>query len=247
MILRQLRWVAAGLAVVAAVCASPARSKADVVILIEELNASGMVVASQSTPLSGSGVTPMFTGQYFTGTAFASTNSDTTSAIASFTPSFNGRLTSAFNAAQDHKLRITATDNAFTPSGTSGKLSVEASGSGGLSGGGLSIVEDTRLFNPATGTDIALRPNLVSATGNRVTDENIAVSGLSTPYGIQQVLLISFRGSPPLNATFGATGGADLSYDTPPPAVPAPGGLVLALIGLPLIGLRRTLRKRAAV
>lgn len=241
MILRQLRWVAAGLAVVAAVCASPALAKADVVYLIEELDKDGFVVAS-----SGPGSNPAFTGQYFSGSANASSNSNTTSAIASFTPGFKGQLTTNFKVADNRKLRITATDNAFNPSGTSGKLSVEVSGSGGLRNGGLSIVENTRLFDPATGATIASRPNLFSSTGDRVTDQDIAVTGLTTPYGIEQVLLLSFSGNPGQNATFGANGGADLSYDTPPQAVPAPAGLVLALIGLPLIGLRRTLRKRAA-
>ena len=70
----------------------------------------------------------------------------------------------------------------------------------------------------------------------------LPVTGLTSPYGIQQTILVSFSGTPTQNGTFGATGGASVTSNTPA-VVPAPGGLALALIALPLLGLRRTLRK----
>jgi hypothetical protein len=56
---------------------------------------------------------------------------------------------------------------------------------------------------------------------------------------VQQVLTVTV--DPTSASTFGGSGGANVS------PVPAPGGLALALIGLPLIGLRRALRKRPEV
>ncbi|HEY1188802.1 MAG TPA: hypothetical protein VGE74_14200, partial [Gemmata sp.] len=84
--------------------------------------------------------------------------------------------------------------------------------------------------------------NLSTPDGTKVIGQN-DVMGLVSPFAIQQTILVSFSGNIPANATFGATGGASVTSA----AVPAPGGLALGLIALPLLGLRRTLRKRATV
>lgn len=264
MFLRQLRWITAGLAVVAAVCASPAQSKADVQILVEELNGSNVVIASQYTTLTGSG-TASFTGNYFTGLVTVSSNSASASTTASLTPSFSGQLTSAFDVTQDHKLRITVTDDTFVPNGPTGTLRVETSGSTGFASGMESVSSETRIYNPALANTSPINPppasgqipatntslladgrtiagpvDLYTPDGTKVIGQS-AVTGLVSPFAIQQTILVSFSGEIPANATFGATGGASVTSN----AVPAPGGLVLALTALPLIGLRRTLRKRA--
>jgi hypothetical protein len=246
MVVRNLRWMAACLVALAVIGLAPARSNAEITILIQELNVSGGLVASQSTPFTAPPGTPVFTGEYFAVmSASLSTNSTSlTSPVASFTPNFSAILLPAFQVGEDHKLRITFTDNNFTPAGTAGRLEVELSGSGGLGQiGELTIVEDTTIFNPADGSVISLRPNLISQNGAFIED-TIDVSNLSNKYGIQQVLTLSFSGAQldGSEVTFGATGGAFLRSSP----VPAPGGLALALIGLPLIGLRRALRKTAA-
>lgn len=240
MILRKVRRLAACLAALAVIGLAPARSSADVTILVQELDSGGNVVASNSGTFAGSSALS-FNGQYFTGFALVSTNSGTTSPVASLTPSFNGQLTSAFDVSENHTLKITVTDNGFVPNGPVGNLTVEVSGSNGFATGTGAVEADTRLFDPVTNTTIASRPDLFSPDGTKATDENIAVNGLTNPYAIQQVLTLSFSGNIPANGTFAATGGADLSSQP----VPAPGGLALALIGLPLLGLRRVLRKRA--
>ncbi|MBN9117891.1 MAG: hypothetical protein J0I06_01775 [Planctomycetes bacterium] len=241
MVLRKVRWMTACLLALVAIGAAPSRSNADVQILVQELDASGNVLASQSTPFSGSGVTPTFNGVFFTGFGSVTTNSGSPSSVASLVPAFNGQLTSAFDVTQGHMLRLTVTDNNFKPNGPAGSLKVEVAGTTGFATGSESVVEETRIFDPATNTTIALYPMLASPDGTKVTD-TVPVSGLTMPYAIQQTLTISFNGEIPANATFGSTGGASLTSN----AVPAPGGLVLALIGLPLLGARRALRRWGA-
>lgn len=272
MFLRQLRWIVAGLAIVAGVCASPARSQADVQILVEELDGSNKAVASQFTTSSGSGAAS-FTGIYFTGLVTVSSNSGSPSTTASLTPAFSGQLTSKFDVTQDHKLRITVTDDRFTPNGPNGTFKVQTSGSNGFASGVESVSSESRIYNPnaanptplnpppasgqvpatstsllADGATVAGPVSLFTPDGSLVkNDPGLAVSTLSSPYAIQQTIIVSFSGSIPANATFGATGGASVTSDTPTAAVPAPGGLLLGLIALPLFGLRRALRNRAAV
>ena len=253
MFLRQLRWIVASVAVVAAFVASPAQSKADVQILIEEIGTGG--VTPQYTTLSGSGVA-MFNGTFFSGLVTVSSNSATGSPIASLTPSFSGQLTSAFTGTE--QLRITVTDDGFTPAGDFGVLRVETSGSTGFASGAESVASTTRIYDPtlgatvpassttqtANGQTIAGPVDLFTPDGNRVTGQN-DVTGLVSPFAIQQTIVVSFSGNIPTNATFGATGGASVTSNVSPSAVPAPGGLLLGLAALPLLGLRRTLRKRA--
>ncbi|AWM40199.1 hypothetical protein GobsT_13570 [Gemmata obscuriglobus] len=253
MFLRQFRRTIASLAVVAAIAASPAESKAGVQILVEEIN-NGSVVGSQYATLSGSGITT-FNGTAFTNVLVTvSSNSAAGSPIASLTPSFSGQLTDKFNVALD-QLRITVTDDGFTPNGNLGTLRVETSGSTGFASGTEAVSSTTRLYNPnagsqvpassmtqlANGQTIAGPINLTTPNGIKVTGES-EVNGLVSPFAIQQTLTVSFSGDIPAGATFGATGGASV---TAAAAVPAPGGLVLACFALPLIGLRRAFRKPA--
>lgn len=242
MLLRHARWLVAGIAALAGIGLSPARSNADVTILVEELNASSTVVATSGTQtLSGSG-SITFSGIYFTaGLATVNTNSNTSSSVASLIPGFTAQLSDAFDVTQNHTLRVTVSDNNFHPSGPNGTLKVQVSGSTGFAAGTESIVEDTRVYNPATNGTILLVPNLISSDGT-LQQKIVGTQGLTSPYAIEQTLTISFSGAIPANATFGSTGGASLASS----AVPAPGGLALALVGLPLIGLRRALRQRAA-
>lgn len=273
MFLRHLRASLAGFAAVAAVCAGPAAAKADVQILIEELNGSGTVIASQfstfANPGTGTVFSPVFTGSYFTGQVNVTSNSNTTSSVASLTPAFSGRLTSAFDVSQDHKLRVTVTDDAFTPLGPTGTLRVQTSGSNGFASGTESVASETRIYNPGAANSSPINPppapgqvpassntlladgqtiagpiSLFTPDGTLVTGQS-GVTGLSSPFAIQQTILVSFSGTIPQEPTFGATGGASVTSN-PAAAVPAPGGLALALAALPLIGLRRTLRRRSA-
>lgn len=239
MFLRHTRWLVAGIAAFAGICLSPARSNAEVTILVEELNASGTVVATSGVQSLGNGSGSIsFNGIYFTnGLATVTTNSDAASPVASLIPGFTGRLV---DVTQDHKLRITVSDDQFQPNGPNGTLKVQVSGSTGFASGAETIVSDTRIYDPATNATILEVNNLISPDGT-LKEKIVGTQGLTDPYAIQQTLTISFSGAIPANSVFGSTGGASLTSSP----VPAPGGLALALIGLPLIGLRRALRKRA--
>lgn len=238
MVLRNLRWMTAALVALAVIALAPARSNAEITILVQELDSGGNVLATQTTPLGGSGSTN-FDGIYFSGQVTLSTNSGFSSSTASLTPSFSGVLTSDFDVTQGHQLRITVTDTNFVPhGGPNGTLKVETQGTTGFASGSLSIKETTTVYDPNTNATIALISDLVSPDGDKVT-ASTGVSGLTNPFAIQQTITVSFQGDIPANATFGASGGSSMTSQP----VPAPGGLILALIGLPLLGIRRALRK----
>lgn len=244
MVLRNLRWMTAGLVALAAIGFAPARSSAEVTILVEELDSSGGTVASQLTTLGGSGVTT-FTGSHFTGLVTVSTNSGSASSVASLTPAFSGQLTSAFDVTAGHTLKITVTDNNFVPNGLEGTLKAQTSGSTGFAEGTLDVEGSTMIFDPSAPGTPLVGPLSQTATGGMLQENTVGVAGLTNPFAIQQSLEVSFRGNVTPNGTFGATGGASVTSSNN--AVPAPGGLALALIGLPLIGLRRALRKTRGV
>jgi hypothetical protein len=263
MVLRNLRWMGAGLATVVALCASPARSSADVQVLVEELNATSQIVSSHfttGTPSSAGTVSFSFSLASYTGGGFVTTTS-VLGGTPSLTPSFSGVFTNAGTAAAD-TLRITVTDDGFTAAGVSGVLQNQAATSNGISGGGEQVNTFSQIFtvplstpassttSVATGTPVVGPTAVASASSpanpslNPLTSEN--VSGLPSNFAIQQTLVVSFNqnAGSSLSGTFGGSGGAFITVN--PAAVPAPGGLALALVGLPLLGLRRALRKRAA-
>jgi hypothetical protein len=273
MLFRNLRWTVAGIAAVVALCSSPARSRADVQILVEELNASGSVVGSSGyTVGTPSGSTTFFQNfsysspnGYFTLSGTVGTNSQLGTINASLSTSFTGGFTSNFNPSQGHTLQIIVTDDGFSGNGQSSTLLNSAGASQGFVGGTIDVASASSVYNPNTSTSVpassttqlASGPSLggptptasdslpSSGTNNQETQSNI--SGLPDTYAIQQVINISFTqtGSIDPDSTFGGTAGARIipTIDT----VPAPGGLALALVGLPLIGLRHALRKRGVV
>ena len=273
MLQRQLRWIAAGLAAIAVVCFAPARSSAEVQILVEELNASSTVVGSSAyTVGSPAGATTFFqnfsysspTGQ-FTLNGSTGTNSHQGTLNASLSTSFTAGFTSNFDPSQPHTLRITITDDKFTSNGASAMLRNSAGVALGFAGGSIQVDSFSRIYDPTAAGAVAASSTSTLADGptsggptgvatdtlpsdpnnTRITSSD--VSGLSTPYAIQQVILISVNQTGSIDPSSTFTGSAGARVDPTTRAVPAPGGLALGLIALPLLGLRRTFRKRAAV
>jgi len=266
MFLRYVRRMAAGLVAVAAVLVLPATSKADIQVLVEELDGSNNPISGVTfLPQTGTGSFlaysfPTFNGQFFSGGGTITLNNGP--GTASLTPSFSGLLTDKFDASQDHKILIRVTGD-FNNPGFSGLLQNKAGGSDGFASGEVVVVTSSRIYDPSltnptpaqiggtgkepTTSTTKLADGLTTSgptpyasnTGPTPTFAN--VSSLPSPYAIQQEIIISFTGTPTPNGTFGATGGASIV------PVPAPGGLALALVGVPLLGLRRVFRKRAAV
>lgn len=246
------------LAVAVAVLAAPSLARADVQILVEELNAAGTVLASQFTtgtvPATGGVVMYNFTnGQAFGGggtvTVVGSNNS--------FNPSFSGFLTGTASPT-DRTLRITVTNDAFSvgPGFTGTLLNDSGATSAGLTNGSTTVTTFSRVYNPAGGvpasstTQLATGTTLAGPTDPSTTSGNgsgprttASVASLPTPFAIQQTLLITINSvNGVASGSFGATGGAQVAA-TP---IPAPAGVVLALAALPLLGLRRRLARAAA-
>lgn len=254
------------LAVVAVIGLAPARSKADIQVLVEEYDASGTKVGSSTThgaPTGGVSFNQAFSysSAYFTINGFAVTNSNLGTLNSTLTTSFSGGFNSGFDASQGHTLKITVTDDKFTSNGAGVKLSNGASVPLELMGGNLQIDAFSRIYDPASpgavpasstslanGTTVAgptpiATDSLPSGSSDPRTT-SITTSGLPTTYAIQQEILVKITETGTISSDdlFSGSGQARV---TTADAVPAPGGLMLALIGLPLVGLRRVFRKRA--
>jgi hypothetical protein len=253
MFLRHIRWMGVAVAAVAVICSSPSRSRADIQVLIEELNGSTVVNSQISSGVpTATGVTFSFTGTQFAGNVSVSQNFSAGSLSATLTPSFNGTFTPSSSGTND-TLRIIATDDVFTSNGQSGQLQNQASSSGGLFGATEEVSTSSQILNaplsvPASSTSalasgtVAAGPT-ATATADSSSNSNqttLSVSGLPANYALQQTINVSFSQTGSTPVTFSAGGGADI---VPNAAVPAPGGLALALVGLPLLAARRLLRK----
>lgn len=263
MVLRNLRWMAACLVALAAIGLSPARSNAEIQILVEELTAGGAGTVGTPVFFSGSpsGSIPFSQSFSYTGSQFAVFNSGaiTNSHLGTFTASLSANFGIAVLVDNPTNiLRITVTDDGFNaPSGLAATLRNTASVSIATDGAAqvdsfsrlltspltipassnTQLADGTQVGNPtAVATDV--RPDTLGVSP--ITSSPIDL--LPTKYALQQVIIISIPEdvSTPANTSFNGTAGV-----TATPA-PAPGGLVLALAALPLIGLRRALRKSAA-
>jgi hypothetical protein len=268
---RFARRLAAGLAVAAAVCLSPARSKADVQILVQEYTAGpngalgslvgqsftnynpGQVAAANGI-LSYSYSSAASNSEYVLG-GFVSTSSfNPADPNASLNPSFSGGFKSGFTPASAsgplNILKVTVTDDSFNGRGGDRILTNDgATTNGTLTVSTYSQILDQLTVPASSNASVATGTVIGGPTGETVASRPgspsdhstppVSVSSLPDTYAVQQVLTVTV--DPTSASTFGGSGGANVS------PVPAPGGLALALIGLPLIGLRRALRKRPEV
>lgn len=269
------RRLAVGLAAAAGLCLAPARSVADIQVLVEEYDAGGnrvgsSIVSGHPIP-SGTAFTQSFnySSDYFTLTGTAQTNSNLGTLNGTVNTSFSGGFNGGFEASQGHTVKITVTDDAFTSNGGGVRLTNGASVPLSPEGATLQIDAFSRIYDPASPGAVPAGSTTTLATGTTVagptdvaTDilqgttpvgnpaqrtTTLTTSGLPNPYAIQQEILVRLTENGPgsilQDDAFSGTAQARV---TSAPAVPAPGGLALALVGLPLIGLRRVLRKRAA-
>jgi len=262
MLLRQLRWTTACLLAISATLAAPSLSKADISITVNQVDATGAFVSALGTFNSAVGQNSFTINGVATNIFdINSLNSTLTSngTFGSLTTSFT--LTTAENFHQlgsdfpdaGHALQfvITATgaNNSFP--GQSGSFTNNAgatsaiAGTGGLNNiAGITDVTGNTTVQGITSANSQSRVGDGSVSFPAALTTNGNVANLPSPYSITQTIVVKAL---PVNANAiiatGVTfsGGASSTVTANAP-VPAPGGLVLALIALPILGLRRALR-----
>lgn len=252
MVLRKLRWLSAALLAAVAALAAPSRASADTQILIQEFNSANAQVGATGIFTPGTlpgGANPSYSpsGSSFNVTSIGVTpivsfdqTSTTLSTTVITTP------TGSFDAG--NYLKVTVTSDGF--------VNPNAGGTGTLvndPGISSSRASDT---NSNTGTTQLLAAGGIPVAGAALSDTESTsqvgastktVSSLPSPFAIQQTLTIRITPNGGLNGSFTDTLSSSLDT-TPPPAtaVPAPAGLLLALAAVPVFGLRRVFRRKAA-
>jgi hypothetical protein len=137
-------------------------------------------------------------------------------------------LSTTATGTQGLEIIITNPDLTQTNAGSPATFTNDASGT--FAGGSVAVAGSTTIAGTTT-------PQ--SSSQSNVTNGN--VSGLPSPFTITQTLLINV--TPPSSGAGSFTAGISTVVNTNAVPVPAPGGLLLALAGLPLIGMRRLLRR----
>lgn len=253
MLLQHSRRLMIGMIALATVVAAPSRSKADIFIQVEEgtiTTTGGTPSFTPTGPVLNYDLGPSKNGTTFitngSAGAIISTNftiggtvtlaSDPSSNAVSLSTGLTLGITSSFplGGTQGLEVIISSTDLAnSSPAGTPGSFTNSAGGSnGGNSGGSISV----------WGTSTIAGVTSDSSTNiNELTTGS--VSSLPNPFSITQTLLINATAQ---NGASTFSSGISTSVNTNAAAVPAPAGLVLGLIGLPLIGLRRMVKSQAA-
>jgi hypothetical protein len=252
MFLRKLRCLTAGIVALGGILAAPSRSQADITIQIQEVDGSGNPVGAPQIfgPTSLGSLNTSST----TTTSFSISNVGTSlgtgSNAASITTNLNLGFTSNFasNSTDGLEIIVTASNLTNTAPGAPATFTNQAGASNGIIDNNGSVsVSSTTSINSSTGNGTT-SPSLATAgsSGNvegPTTNSNVA--SLPSSYSIVQTIFVYVQPTGSINtaSTFGGTISTDVNTNAVP--VPAPGGLALALIGLPLVGLRRALRRKA--
>lgn len=256
MFLRKMRWLCAAIVATVAAVASPAQSKADTQILIQELDGSGNPVGGQLQITSGT--TASFSTTNFTNIQVSTTSGS--GAIGSLTTSVSAGLSA--NLDPTHSLQVIVTNDGYlNPFPTQpATIANTAGASSGIIGGTNTITGTTQLFSVpltdsasqtatvASGPVIAGPTTAASDTrpgGGGSSETGTTAASLPELYAIQQTIIV--RATPTSGilsgSTVGGTVGSTVLTNAAP--VPAPAGLVLALAAVPALGLRRVLRRKA--
>jgi hypothetical protein len=261
MFARPLRWLVAGLAALATIGLAPSRSEAGIQVLVEELDASSNVVG---TPTYFTGTPTGLFAQPFTysGTQLSilSGSAITNSAIGSIPASLSANFgVGVLVDNPTNTLRITVTDDGYTagaglPAQLRNTASVSIATDAAAQVDSFSRLLNTPLTVPTSSTTQVANGTQVGDATPVATDvrpDTLGVSPVTTSiidplpsqYAMQQVIKISIPDgvNTPANTSFNGTAGVTA---TP---IPAPPALALALIALPLLGLRRAFRKPATV
>jgi hypothetical protein len=238
----KIRWLIVSALALGAIFVGPSRSQADITIQIQELNSGGTVVSSLPTidlgPTSA-GSYPIPTNSTLSYTVSGTVTLGVSSNAASLTTTLNLGFTQGFVAGDTLQIFVNAAGIPNSTPDNSAPFTNSAGASNGLIGGGSVTVASTSTIqgvvtDPSSET-ITISPSGSSSTmGGSITNGN--VSDLPNPYSVLQTISVAVNPSSVNTAsTFGGTVSTDVMTNAA--AVPAPGGLALALIGIPFVGL----------
>jgi hypothetical protein len=226
----------ASLVVSAGILAAPSQARADTTIQIQEgtittvggssvFTATGTAVTLDLGAISPpGGMIPNITTPDFT--VFGTVGLNVVGNSISLSSALN--ISTTATATQGLQIVVTNPDLTQTNAGAPATFTNDASGT--FAGGTISV---------SGSTTIAGVTSPQSTSSSNVTNGNI--SNLPSPFTITQTLLINV--TPPSGGAGSFTAGISTVANTNSVPVPAPGGLVLALAGIPLIGLRRIFRR----
>lgn len=243
-LLRHVRVLIAGLAV----CLVPSWSRADTQILVQEVDSHGNVIAGTTQIFAHStNITTTTLPNFSTVTITANPSSG---AVSSLTTNVNATPTSTgFDSSIG--LQVIVTSTGFTTPNAGGLANVtnNASASSAIAGGQNMLTSNTQLLNDPSGTTLGSATGAASdirPSGGISPTTSTAIANFPGTFAIQQTITENVINVSSGGIASGSTLGGSASSLVATQPVPAPGGLALALVGLPLIGLRRWLKKQAA-
>ena len=261
MLLRQYRLLSAGLLAAVALLGAPSRSAADNQILIQEVNQFGVLIpgtAQYFASNTASFATPNFLNISVTATS-------NSGAVGSLTTTVSAVPASSFDATR--QLMVVVTNDDFANPFPNGNALVEnnAAASSGIGGGQNILSNNTQLLNvplapPASSTTALASGTPLGAPTGAATDTRPGggssptttsnLSGMPATFAIQQTIFVRANPTDPngiaTGSTLGGSASSIVTASAAPAAVPAPAGLVLGLIALPILGLRRAIRRKPA-
>ena len=252
MFLRKLRWASGCVLAAVAIFAAPSPSQAGTEIMIQELNSSGVAV----------GPVQVFNGLTSISTAtpdfsVVQVTVNPSSLIGSLTTSVTAQTASDFSGSNYYQLQVTVTSDGFMnnfPGGTgnvtnSAGASTAFQDASGNSLGNNVVTNQTQLLTALGGTDLGTVTPIAtdilpvpSSPPTRIT--NSTVTGLPGTYAIQQTVTIMAQPTNGETISAGSTLGDTAGSTVAAIATPAPAGLLLGLVALPVVGLRRALRRK---
>jgi hypothetical protein len=250
----QFRWFAAGAIAIGAVLGPISLAHADVTIQVQEVDSSGNPLGSALT-FGPTTLSSLNTGSTATNSFSISnigTSLGTGSNAASITTNLNLGFTSSFaaNSTDGLEIIVTASNLTNTAPSAPSAFTNQAGASNGIinNNGSVSVSSTTSIMSSSGTSTTAASLASAGASGNAEgppTNGNVA--SLPSAYSIMQTIFVYVQPTGTINtaSTFGGTISSDVNTDLVP--VPAPGGVVLALIGLPLVGLRRALARKVLV
>src|SRR5579883_1252668 len=241
-LLRHVRVLVASLAI----CLVPSWSRADTQIHVQEVDSHGNVIAGTTQTFANSTNITTTLPNFSTVTITANPSSG---AVSSLTTNVNATPISAgFDSSIG--LQVIVTSTGFTTPNAGGLATVtnNASASSAISGGQNMLSSNTQLLNDPSGTTLGSATGAASdvrPSGGISPTTTTDIANFPGTFAIQQTITENVINVSSGGIASGSTLGGSASSLVSTQPVPAPGGLALALVGLPLIALRRTLRKRA--